>query len=138
LGKGSEKVLRLIEQAGAVVVCMENCTGIKGIYQLVDENDPDPLMAIARAYLQTPCACMTPNKARVELIGRLATEYGADAVVDLSWQCCHPYHIESASLRKMVEDSLHLPFLNIATDYSGSDTGQLRTRIEAFIELIQP
>lgn len=136
LGKGSEKVLRMIEDAGAVVVGMENCSGIKGMYQLVDEEDPDPFMAIARRYLETPCACMTPNSNRMALISQLIYELGVDGVVDLSWQCCHPYQIESNAVERRAEGAAGVPYLNVSTDYSESDTGQLRVRIEAFLEVI--
>jgi len=136
LGKGSEKVLRLIEEVGGVVVCMENCTGIKGIYTLVDETCADPFLAIAKRYLETPCACMTPNERRIELVSSLIEDYGIQGVVDLSWQCCTTYQVESVSLKKTVEERFDIPFINISTDYSTADMGQLRVRIEAFIELI--
>lgn len=137
LGRGSEKVLRLIENAGGVVVCMENCTGIKSIFNLVDESDPDPIRALAKRYLKTPCACMTPNSERLELLSRLVREYQIDGIVDLTWQCCHAYHIESSSVEKLAEQQIGIPFLHIATDYSPSDTGQLGVRIEAFLELLK-
>ena len=136
LGKGSEKVLRLIEEAGAVVVCMENCTGIKGMYSLVDENAEDPLEALARRYLETPCSCMTPNTGRVRLIGELIRRFDIQGVVDLSWQCCLTYQIEAESMEKSVTEDLEIPYIHIVTDYSTCDTGQLGVRIEAFIELI--
>jgi benzoyl-CoA reductase/2-hydroxyglutaryl-CoA dehydratase subunit BcrC/BadD/HgdB len=137
LGRGSEKVLRLIEDAGGVVVCMENCTGIKSLFNLVDETDPDPIRAMAKRYLKTPCACMTPNTARLEMLSRLAGEYQIDGIVDLTWQCCHAYHIESTSVEKRAEQQIGIPFLHITTDYSPSDTGQLGVRIEAFLELLR-
>ncbi|MFA6811292.1 MAG: 2-hydroxyacyl-CoA dehydratase family protein, partial [Desulfoplanes sp.] len=43
---------------------------------------------------------------------------------------------ESFSLREHVEQNHGLPFLHIETDYSQSDTEQLRTRIEAFLEML--
>ena len=137
LGRGSEKVLRRIEDAGGVVVCMENCTGIKSIFNLVDETDPDPIHAMAKRYLKTPCACMTPNTERLEMLLRLVSEYQIDGIVDLTWQCCHAYHIESSSVERLAEQQIGIPFLHIVTDYSPSDTGQLGVRIEAFLELLR-
>jgi benzoyl-CoA reductase/2-hydroxyglutaryl-CoA dehydratase subunit BcrC/BadD/HgdB len=137
LGRGSEKVLRLLENAGATVVAMENCTGIKSIYRLTEEDSEEPLLAIARYYLDTPCACMTPNQGRIELILHLIRELGANAVVDLSWQCCHPYQIEAVPLKQALHAHGDLPLLHISTDYSGSDQGQLEVRIEAFLELVR-
>ena len=68
IGKGSEKVLRMIEECGGAVVCMENCTGVKGLDLLVDEEEKDPFLALARRYLQIPCSCMTPNTGRMVLL----------------------------------------------------------------------
>ena len=71
IGKGSEKVLRIIEECGGAVVCMENCTGVKGLDLLVDEEEEDPFLALARRYLQIPCSCITPNTGRLALLDRL-------------------------------------------------------------------
>ena len=136
VGMGSEKVLRLIEELGGIVVCMENCSGIKGIYNLVDETDPDPYMAVAKRYLETPCSCMTPNNARFDQIKRSIEDFRIDGVVDLSWQYCLTYHIESRSLQRALERQFNIPYIHISTDYSPTDTGQLEVRLEAFLELI--
>lgn len=136
VGKGSEKVLRLIEECGGVIVSLENCTGIKGQDLLVEEDATDPLEALARRYLQIPCSCMTPNEGRLRLLQRLVEDFHVQGVVDLTWQCCHTYNVESFVIREFLEQRHDMPFLHLETDYSSSDTEQLRTRIEAFIELI--
>ncbi len=135
IGKGSEKVLRMIEECGGAVVCMENCTGVKGLDLLVDEEEKDPWLALARRYLQIPCSCITPNNGRLSLLDRLIREYRIDGVVDLTWQCCHTYNIESRVISDSVDKGHGLPFLHVETDYSDSDVEQLRTRIEAFLEM---
>jgi benzoyl-CoA reductase/2-hydroxyglutaryl-CoA dehydratase subunit BcrC/BadD/HgdB len=135
-GKGSEKVLRVIEESGAIVVCQESCSGIKTITSLVDEEEEDPYLAIAKAYLQIPCPCMSPNRRRLELIGGFVKEYNIQGVVDLTWHGCHTYNIESYSLREYLVEKAGVPMLHIETDYSESDTEQLRTRIEAFLEVL--
>ena len=136
IGAGSEKVLKALEEAGASVVALENCTGYKGLDIMVDE-DKDPITAIAEKYLATPCSCMTPNNGRLDLIKRLAEEYQVDGVVDLTWQACHTYNIESYTVKKFVQEELNLPFMQIETDYSDSDTGQVKVRVEAFLETIE-
>ena len=77
---------------------------------------------------------MTPNHDRFELVKKLAQDYQVDGIVDLAWQACHTYTIESYGLREYIKDEMELPFLQIETDYSDSDLGQLRTRVEAFLE----
>lgn len=136
VGKGSEKVITIMEDLGARVVCMENCTGLKGMSLAVDESG-DPYKALARRYLEIPCSCMTPNPNRISDLRQMATQFKAEAVVDLTWLGCHTYNGESPAIRTLVEEELNLPFLHVETDYSESDTEQLKTRIEALIELSQ-
>ncbi len=136
LGKGSDKVLTLLEDSGAVVVGMENCTDLKPAWSEVDETDVDPLNAIARHYLSLPCACMTPNNDRLALLDDMIEQYQANGIVDLTWHACHTYMIESATVRSHIEDRHQLPVLHLSTDYGESDKESLRTRIEAFLELI--
>ncbi len=135
VGLGCDKVLRLIEECGANVVVMENCSGYKKFFTLSESGDP--LRAIAEQYLKIPCSCMSPNPGRVDLLSQLIEEFRVDGVVDLTWQACHTYNVESHVVRQLVEDRCGLPFLQIETDYSESDTERLRVRIEAFLELMR-
>ncbi|MDD2320898.1 MAG: 2-hydroxyacyl-CoA dehydratase family protein, partial [Geobacteraceae bacterium] len=134
VGIGSDKVVRIIEECGGSVVCFESC----GAYKKVDpvEESGDPLNAIAERYLSVPCSCMSPNNGRFTLVDRLIREFLADGVIDLTWQGCHTYNIESYSLKKHVQKTTNIPFLQIETDYSESDSEQLKVRIEAFLEMI--
>jgi len=137
VGLGSEKVLRLLEENGGSVVCLENCSGFKTVDTLVDEDeDRDPIEAIAEKYLQIPCSCMSPNEGRFDLIGRMIEEYNVDGVVDLTWQACHTYNVEGELLNRQVKEKYDLPYLHLETDYSNSDLQQLQTRLGAFIELL--
>jgi len=135
IGIGSHKVVQIIEESGGNVVCFESCGGYKAVYDQVDE-EKEPLLAIAEKYLRTPCSCMSPNSARFELVEQLANEFNVDAIVDLTWQACHTYNIESYNLKKYLQQKRSLPFLQIETDYSESDIEQLKVRIEAFLEMI--
>lgn len=130
----SKKVLKIIEES-AWVIAMENCGGLKTV-NMVDEEG-DPMEALARATLQTACPCMSPNHRRFQLLAQLIEEYKIDGVVDLTWQACHPFNIESYSLGRYIQDELGIPFLQIETDYSDSDKDWLQVRAEAFIEMLQ-
>ena len=132
VGKGSHKVLQLIEDSGAVVVAQDNCSGIKGLDKPV-ETTGDLLTNVARRYLDIPCACMSPNPGRREAIASLSRDFRTHGVIDQTWQGCHGFNVESRIVREEC-DRLGLPFLHIETAYSESDTEQLRTRIEAFLE----
>ena len=131
----NKKVLHLLEDAGGVVVAMENCGGLKTAGLQVDEWD-DPLRALARSSLAVACPCMTPNAARLDLLGQLIDAFAIDGVVELIWQACHTYNIEAFSVRRHVMQMKGVSYLQIETDYSESDVEQLRVRIEAFLEML--
>ncbi len=57
-----------------------------------------------------------------------------DAVVDVVLQACHSFNIESYKVGEHVQKNHNLPFLKIVTDFSQSDVGQIRTRVEALLE----
>ncbi|QQG64411.1 double-cubane-cluster-containing anaerobic reductase [Desulfobulbus oligotrophicus] len=135
IGVGSHKVVKLVEECGGAVVCLDNCSGYKKTRMLVDEN-AEPLSALAERYLQVPCAVMSPNPFRYDAITEMVKDFSVDAVLDLTWQGCQTYTVESSSLKKYVQNSLKLPFLQIETDYSETDTEQLKVRIEAFLEML--
>ena len=136
IGKGSDKVLRIIEACGGIVVCQENCGGVKNLELLVEEDAENPFMALAKTTLRTPCSCMSPNRDRLGLLGRLVKDFKVQGVVDLTWQFCHTYNVESYLVKEFLEAEHGLPVLHIETNYSPSDTEQLKTRIEAFLEMI--
>jgi benzoyl-CoA reductase/2-hydroxyglutaryl-CoA dehydratase subunit BcrC/BadD/HgdB len=134
---GAERVLEIIEDAGAVVVCMENCTGLKPILEDVDLNEPDPVRAIAKKYYHLPCSVMTLNTRRLETLRALAAKYRPQCVIELVWQACLTYDIESFHVRKLAEEELHLPYLKITTDYSPSDSARISARVEALLETVR-
>jgi len=134
------KLHHIIESAGAVVVCEESCTGTRFFSDLVEPGPgglDEQLKAVANRYMNIHCACFTPNEERLDDIVRLAKEYQADGVVHYNLQFCHTYATEAAQVEKRLEKE-GIPLLRIETDYSDEDTGQLKNRIEAFLEMIKP
>jgi benzoyl-CoA reductase/2-hydroxyglutaryl-CoA dehydratase subunit BcrC/BadD/HgdB len=137
VGIGSEKVVALAEQCGAVVVAMELCNAYKPVFLHIDEEDRrDPLLLLAEKYLHIPCSVMTPNAGRMDLLESLICDFRIDAVIDLTWQACHTYNVESFLVEELVKDKLGLPFLHVETDYSSADLEGLRVRIEALLEMV--
>jgi benzoyl-CoA reductase/2-hydroxyglutaryl-CoA dehydratase subunit BcrC/BadD/HgdB len=133
------KLHHIIESAGAVVVCEESCTGTRFFSDLVKptkENLDDQFEAIADRYMNIHCACFTPNDERLDDIVQLAKEYQVDGVVHYNLQFCHTYANEVVKVEKRLEKE-GIPLLRIETDYSDEDAGQLKTRIEAFLEMIK-
>ena len=134
VGLGSDKVIKILEQCGANVVALENCSGYKQTFQV--NETIDPVTALAEQYLAIPCSVMSPNPGRMEMLREMIPAFSIDGVVDLTWQACHTYNIESFHVSRLIQEDFSLPFLHIETDYSESDTEQLRVRIQAFIEMM--
>lgn len=136
IGGVAGKILSCLEEAGANVVALENCGGAKSIHELVDEDAEDIYEAIARRYLNIGCSCMSPNTNRYDLLNQMIDEYHIDGVVEVVLQACHTYSVESYGIRRFVCEEKQIPYTYIETDYSTTDTEQLRTRIAAFVEML--
>jgi benzoyl-CoA reductase/2-hydroxyglutaryl-CoA dehydratase subunit BcrC/BadD/HgdB len=134
---GAERVVDIIESSGGLIVCMENCTGLKPILEDVDADSPDPIRALAEKYFRIPCALMTYNRRRIESLRTLAAEYRAECMIDLVWQACTTYDVESYHVRKLAEEELGIPYLRIETDYSPSDSARIAVRVEALCETVR-
>jgi benzoyl-CoA reductase/2-hydroxyglutaryl-CoA dehydratase subunit BcrC/BadD/HgdB len=126
----------IVETSGAVIVGEESCVGERGTRNLTDESGDsvDEMMdAIVERYFQVDCAIFTPNPERLEHIKQMAAEYKADGVIHYGLQFCQPYLIESIPVEKELEEA-GIPCLRVETDYGMEDAGQLKTRVEAFVE----
>ena len=132
---GAEKVVDLVEDHGGLIVAMESCTGLKPILDDVDESAEDPLHAVAEKYAHLPCSVMTPNARRLDSLRQLAPEFSVECVVELVWQACLTYDVESHRVRRLVETELGLPYLRIETDYAPGDAARIALRLDAVYEM---
>ncbi|MFH1075578.1 MAG: double-cubane-cluster-containing anaerobic reductase [Pseudomonadota bacterium] len=129
----------IVETSGAVIVGEESCVGERGARNLTDESGKtveEMMQAIVDRYFKVDCAIFTPNPERLEHIQQMVSEYKADGVIHYGLQFCQPYLMESMRIEKALENK-GIPCLRIETDYSKEDSGQLTTRIEAFIEQLR-
>ncbi|MCR5661782.1 MAG: 2-hydroxyacyl-CoA dehydratase family protein [bacterium] len=132
------KLHHIVETSGGAIVCEETCTGTRYFEGMVDESKntlEEQYRAIAERYMGINCACFTPNTKRIDDIIRLAKEYKVDGVIDVNLKFCCLYDTEGHFVEKALKEA-GIPVLGIETDYSDADTEQLRTRIEAFIEML--
>ncbi len=136
VGGDATKVFKIIEEVGGVIVVLDSCTGMKPYTGLIAENTSDPYAALARRYLNLPCSCMTPNNRRLTELDKMIERFKPDAVVDVVLHACHSYNIESHKIKEHVTEKHKMPFLKIETDYSPGDAGQIRTRVEALLEMV--
>ncbi|MBA4349189.1 MAG: 3-hydroxyacyl-ACP dehydratase, partial [Thermodesulfovibrio sp.] len=133
------KLHAVIEGSGATVVGEESCVGERNFRTLLDENFSSLEAAIgnlAERYITIDCACFTPNNERMDNIVDMTKRLKADGVIHYALQFCTPYMIEAYKAKNAV-DKTGVPFMKIETDYSMEDMGQLKTRVEAFLEMIR-
>lgn len=129
----------IVESAGGVIVGEESCVGERGTRNLTDESGKsvDEMMeAITDRYFKVDCAIFTPNPDRLDHIVEMTKNYKADGVIHYGLQFCQPYIMESIPVEKILEEK-DIPTLRIETDYGMEDAGQLKTRVEAFIEQLK-
>ena len=131
-----DKVIKRIEEMGADVVGYENCCGPREKKDPIDETK-DPITAIAEKYLRVNCSVMSPNPGRLEALGTQIDEYQVDGVVEVLLQACHTFAIESDAVKTFVTREKNIPYLALTTDYSTADQGQIDTRLNAFVEMLQ-
>lgn len=136
MGGADKKIVDVIEQSGGQIVAYEMCGAIRSTSELVDEGIEDVYEALARKYINIGCSCMSENDTRMEMLDSLIDQYRIDGVIDISLQACHTFNIESFRVQKLASEKKGVQFMHIETDYSTSDTEQLRTRLEAFIEML--
>ena len=132
------KLHNIVETSGAAVVCEEMCTGTRYFEKLVDESGTtleEQYQALANRYMNINCACFTPNSGRIDDILRLAKEYKVDGIIDVNLKFCNLYDTEGYFVERAMKEA-DIPVLGIETDYTDSDAQQLRTRVSAFIEML--
>ncbi len=133
------KLHHIIETGGAAVVCEEMCTGTRYFEHEVEEGLStleEQYLALAKRYMKNNCACFTPNSGRVDDILRLAEEYQVDGIIDVNLKFCNLYDTEGYLVERALKEA-GIPVLGLETDYTDSDVEQLKTRIGAFIEMLE-
>jgi predicted CoA-substrate-specific enzyme activase len=133
---GDRRLLNILEgEIGAQVVVEDHCAGLRPFYNTVPETG-DPYLALANGYLdQAPCARMRPFDDAVDFSTKLAKEYDVDGVIYVFLKFCTCYGVSKKDYISQFQ-AQGLPVLEISSDYSESDHGQLKTRLEAFIEVL--
>jgi len=132
------KLPYIVESSGAVIVGEESCIGTRNTRDLVDEGAGTleaMLDAIVDRYMRIDCACFTPNTERLEHIVQMAGDLRVRGVIHYALSFCQPYAMEAYKVEKALK-AKGLPVLTIETDYGMEDVEQLKTRVEAFVEML--
>ncbi len=128
-------LIRMVEEEGGQVVVDDLCTTSRYFWDQVPK-DNDPMEALYQ-FLNNRvlCACLHPAEARFDHLFKLIDEFDIEAVINFNLKYCNPSLYEAPLMRKDLEDrDIPTNVLEVGHDMSGH--GQLRTRIQAFIEMI--
>ena len=128
----------VVESGGGVVVGEESCVGERNFKTLLPDfsSVEEAVEKMADRSMTVNCACFTPNDERMTDIETMSGALQARGVIHYALQFCTPYLYEAYKAKGAVE-AMGLPFLKIETDYSMEDMGQLKTRVEAFLEILK-
>jgi len=132
------KIPILTEESGGIIIMDDICTGSKGFWDPVEVPHwtmEDMLLSLADRYLMNTCACFTPNTARLIRLQGFVKDFNVQGVFYHILQACHIYGVEARRIESALKSD-GIPMLTIETDYSQEDVEQIRTRVEAFLEMI--
>jgi benzoyl-CoA reductase subunit C len=129
--------VKSIEELGVVVVTDELCTSTRYWSDpVILEGARNPLYAISRRYLNNfPCARMYPSTDRFDRIVKLAREARVDGIISETIRYCVPYAHDIPLLSDRLK-SENIPLLTLDVEYGTSGSGQIRTRVQAFLEMV--
>jgi len=131
----NSELLKIVEAVGGSVVADDWCTGSKYLWDLVD-SDSDPLRAIARRYLdKIPSSFMFEHEERFRHTVKMAKRFDVEAAIIFVLKFCDTHMFDAPQLMEELK-AMGLPVLYLEWEHSLSGLAQLKTRIEAFIEMV--
>jgi bzd-type benzoyl-CoA reductase N subunit len=130
--------LKVIEDVGGIVVGDYLCFGTRAIWNLVDETIPDPIDALAKRYMERlSCPRMMGDyPRRFNFIKDIITDYQVDGLVCTRLTFCELWGGENYMLREDTK-KLGIPTLVLEREHKLDAIGQLKTRIQAFLEVLE-
>jgi benzoyl-CoA reductase/2-hydroxyglutaryl-CoA dehydratase subunit BcrC/BadD/HgdB len=131
-------LVRLIEECAAQVVMDDTCIGARGHLGRVIVDGGDPLAGFVRYYFtgfQCPRTYRGPDAQRFDYLAHAARQFRADGVVLYMLAFCDPHKLDLVDVRQYLE-AAGLPCLTLEDDYTLANLESLRTRIQAFVEMV--
>ena len=135
-------MVRLVEDSGALVVADRFCLGSLPGREVIELNDEeDVLTQICRQYMMNNMCPRHMNLEKVhrrkEYVHELAKEYKADGVIYEQMKFCDPWAYERMTGTYALREDYGYPVLAIDRPYAVGNSGQIRTRVQAFVESIE-
>ncbi len=134
--------IKLIEDSGAYVCADRFCYGsLPGRDPIVLTDDEDALTQICRQYMQR-AECprymdMPKMQGRRQYVADTAKEYGADGIIYEQMKFCDPWAYEKMLGSHILREDFGYPVLAVDRPYSIATSGQMRTRVQAFVESME-
>ena len=134
--------IKLIEESGAYVCADRFCYGsFPGRNPIQLNEEEDVLTQICRHYI-TSGQCprymdSTKLTTRKEYVNQLAKEYKADGIIYQQMKFCDPWAYERMMGSHALRETYNYPVLSVDRPYAIGTSGQLRTRVQAFVESIE-
>ena len=133
---------KLIEGCGALVVSDRYCFGSTPGREVIElNNNEDALTQICRHYMEvSECARYISDEKvlqRRETSDRLAKEFKAEGIIYEQMKYCDYWGFERALVSHVMHDEYGWPVLSIDRLYNNGNSGQLRTRVQAFVESLE-
>ena len=138
IANGDYGILELVESAGGEIVVEEVCEGIRYYWQSID-NKGDLIRSLARGYLQErlPGAFMRyASKKRLDFALKLIKDFNVSGVIWYELLYCETYDSESYFFAQKLNEH-NIPMLKLESEYGEANVGQIKIRIDAFIELVK-
>ena len=135
-------VIKLVEESGAYVCADRFCYGsLPGRDEIILNDDEDALTQVCRQYQQRgqcPRYWDTPKVVgRRSYVDQIAKEYHADGIIYEQMKFCDPWAYERMVGTVVLRDEYGYPVLAVDRPYSIGTSGQMRTRVQAFVESIE-
>ena len=134
------KIPSIIEESGGIIVFDELCSSNRILNDpvIVDETNMQELIrALAERYFfPCTCPCFSPNDERILRLKEAITNYNIEGVVYHTLRGCHLNNIEATKI-ELVLEGMGMPMLKLESEYDEGDVEQIRTRVEAFVEMIK-
>jgi len=128
--------IEVIEELGGLVVTDLLCFGLRGFWDLVDE-DAEPIAALARRYIQRSISCprMIDYRKRLDFTKNLVQEFNVDGIIMARMKYCDNWACDGAMIKYQAQKE-NTPYLLLEREHLMSAVGQMRTRVQAFLETI--
>ena len=130
--------IKVIEDLGGLVVTDMLCFGTRVFLNDVAEGDGDPLMALARWYIQDKPSCprmFGDYPRRAGFVRDMIREFKVDGIIGERLLFCDLWTVEHYMLANEFKPE-GTPYLSLDREYLLAGVGQLRTRVQAFLETI--